>query len=242
MRTKPFPKIGAVVKTSEQHVNTMSFSDSVVDLSDRLKSKQPDLEILNKSVENLNVESKIEVETDTSIENNNDRVEESTESAEFGNDFEAFKNVAETKLGEFMENPEQFTEILLKFGDLIRTFFYPGIYSKIIFTSQEKIDCEVMLRNRAASLTKNEDYEFNKYELELWGKLQKLNSHKEKIPFTESEIKWLAKILSKRLANVPMAVMLEKYDWLLALLFIEGKRFLPVGQDRMASAFFSTMK
>lgn len=236
MRTTPFIKASSPVDEKTEIVNTISFENSVVDLSDRLKSKQ-------KPVEEAPTEEEPEVEpVETKEESEQEEPTADNSSAEFDEKgFEEFKDVASGKLGEFMDNPEQFTEILLKFGDLIRTFIYPSIYSKIIFNGQEKIDCEVMLKNRAKALMANEEYKFNNYEIELYAKVQKLNEHKSKIPFSETEIKWLAKILSKRLENVQMAVMLEKYDWVLALLFIEGKRFLPVGQDRVANLFFSNM-
>lgn len=241
MRKVPFAE--ALIQSNEK-VNTISFEKSVVDLSERLKSKQIDdvEEVVSSVTENNSVVWDVfdESEKDSNETVDSSSSDDSADSAEF-DDFNKFKEVAETKLGDFMDNPEQFTEILLKFGDLIRTFFYPGIYSKIIFNSQEKIDCEIMLRNRASAMSKNEEYEMNNYELELWGKVQKLNEHKAKIPFTESEIKWLAKIVSKRIESVGIAVMMEKYDWVLALLYIEGKRFLPVSQDRVANLFFSSM-
>lgn len=234
MRTTPFNSTAPVIEKTET-VNAITFDDSVVDLSDRLKSKQAPVEEIEKEDIPQDEVKTDEPETET-------QSTESTDSAEFDEKgFEQFKEVASGKLGEFMDNPEQFTEILLKFGDLIRSFVYPSIYSKIIFNGQEKIDCEVMLRNRAKALMANEKYDFNNYELELWSKVEKLNEHKSKIPFSETEIKWLAKILSKRLESVSMAVVLEKYDWVLALLFIEGKRFLPVGQDRVVNLFFSNM-
>jgi len=242
MRKKPFVKPLIDQSINENVVNTMSFEDSVVDLSERLKSKQIESIVAADDVKSGSeiIEEKVAQDSEGGKSELGEEGAD-VDGAEFETDFDKFKDVASGKLGEFMDNPEQFTEIVLKFGDLIRTFFYPSIYSRIIFNSQEKIDCEVMLRNRASALSKNEAYEFNNYELELWGKVQKLNDHKSKIPFTDTEVKWLAKILSKRLESVPLAVMLEKYDWVLALLYIEGKRFLPVGQDRVANMFFSNI-
>jgi hypothetical protein len=51
--------------------------------------------------------------------------------------------------------------------------------------------------------------------------------------FTESEVNLLAEILEDRVKELPIAQWIEKYDWLLVLLYIESKRFVPVIGIRM---------
>lgn len=139
--------------------------------------------------------------------------------------FEDFKEVAEEKLSQFVENPEELAVMLVRFGNVARTVFLPTVYERLLFPGQEAQD----VRSVAAKAISNEkenkapDTDFNNYEKRLYGKWQKRDVVMSQISYTEDEIKWLGSVLAKRIKDVGVAVWLEKYDWLLALLYLEFK-------------------
>jgi hypothetical protein len=152
--------------------------------------------------------------------------------AEFGDDFDKFKDNAGKKLEQFVENPEEFATMLIRFGNIGRMFFLPGIYEGIMFPKEERDDVRAMLEKRKEAEKQNLEPEFNKYELRLLDKWNKLEDAKLQLSYTEDEIKWLGKIIAKRIKDVTIAVWLEKYDWLIALAYLEFKHGQMIVQAR----------
>jgi hypothetical protein len=139
--------------------------------------------------------------------------------------FEDFKETATRKVEQFVQNPEELAIMLVRFGNVARTVFLPTLYTNLLFPGQEGQDVRGVAAKAIANEKDNKaaDTDFNNYEKRLYGKWQKRDEIMAQISYTEEEIKWLGSVLAKRIKDVGVAVWLEKYDWLLALLYLEFK-------------------
>jgi hypothetical protein len=214
--------------TDNNPVPVKGLDDSVVDLSD----------ILRKPVTGAPNPTVPDDEEPEEIEETKEPEQTSAETEakdEFNKaDFERFKEKTTKVLGDYVKDPKKVTKVMIKFGGMLRMLLYPFIYKLIIFDSaDERRDAEKVLKRIAEGKRTNTEVTLDPYDQELIEKWNDFKTQKNKIMFTESEVNLLAEILEDRVKELPIAQWIEKYDWLLVLLYIESKRFVPVIGIRM---------
>lgn len=154
--------------------------------------------------------------------------------------FEDTKQIVEKKLGEFVENPEEVAMMMVRYYNIGRTFILPTLYTKILFPGQELDDVKAVAE-KAIENEKKEGVKvtegFNPYEKRLYAKWQKRDTAMQNLSFSDEDIKWLAKILAKRVKDVGVAAWMEKYDWIIALGYLELKYAAPVIAVRVNDSF-----
>lgn len=151
-------------------------------------------------------------------------------------DFEKFKEKTGKVIGDYVKDPKKVTKVLVKVGGGLRMLLYPFIYKLIIFdTSDERRDCERILKRMADAKRQGitEPITLDPYEQELMGKWNDFKAQKKKIMFTDEEVNLITEVFEDKIKELPIGAWLEKYDWLLVLLYVESKRFVPVAGIRM---------
>jgi len=148
-----------------------------------------------------------------------------TGSATFEDGFEQFKETTGKKVSDFVENTEDFAKIIVRFGNAGRSILLPQLYERAMFTQPEKDALKGILEKSYANEKQNKpaDTDFNFFEKRVYDKWKKLETAKASISYTEEEVIWLAKIVAKRIKDMSVAVWLEKYDWVIAILYLEFK-------------------
>lgn len=192
---------------------------SVVDLKDILNSKPAAEEI--KPTPPPAPEATPGTETETTATTTTEQ--KPTGSATFEQGFDSFKETAGKKLAEFVENPEDFAKMMVKFGNMGRIILLPSLYTNLMFPAEERKDLSAMLKKRIEAEKQNKQPDFNNYEKRLLDKYTQLEKAKMQISYTEEEITWLAKIVAKRIKDVTVVAWMEKYDWAIALGYLEFK-------------------
>lgn len=212
-------------------VPVKDLNESVVDLTDLLKKPV--------NVPVPEAEQEQEQEQDETVEEKQPtdeaQTEATTEKPKFDKaDFDRFKEKTTKVLGDYVKDPKKVTKVMIKFGGMLRMLLYPFIYKLIIFdTADERKDCERLLKRMAEDKRKGTETSMDAYDQELIAKWNDFLSQKKKIMFSEDEVNLLTEILEERVKELPIAQWIEKYDWLLILLYIESKRFVPVVGIRM---------
>lgn len=201
-----------VQETATPTKNTSGF----VDLFSRVKKTESPTENREQKTENGNTET---AEPTTSNQ------QQATSSATFEDGYKNFTETAGKKVSDFVENPEDFAKIIVRFGNAGRSIILPGLYERAMFTQPEKDELQKILlksyTNEKAVPSKPADEGFNTFEKRVYAKWQKLEEAKQNIAYTETEVIWLAKIVAKRIKDMSVAVWLEKYDWIIAILYLE---------------------
>lgn len=147
----------------------------------------------------------------------------SSSSTTFEDGFNGFKETAGKKVSDFVENPEELAKMIVRFGNTARCIFLPNVYDRLMFTQGERDAIMGIVTKSEKNETENKspDDGFNNFEKRVYARWKKLREAKETITYTEGEIVWLAKIIAKRIKDMTVAVWMEKYDWLIALLYLE---------------------
>lgn len=211
------------------NVPVKDLNESVVDLTDLLKKP------VNVPVPEAEQEQEPDEQGEEPESTNEAQTEVTTEKTKFDKaDFDRFKEKTAKVLGDYVKDPKKVTKVMIKFGGMLRMLLYPFIYKLIIFDSaDERRDAEKVLKRIAEGKRTNTEVTLDPYDQELIEKWNDFKTQKSKIMFTESEVNLLAEILEDRVKELPIAQWIEKYDWLLVLLYIESKRFVPVIGIRM---------
>lgn len=146
--------------------------------------------------------------------------------SEFNQGFQDFKeNVVKKKLKDFAIKPEKLSAFLVRAGNGLRVFFLPWVYGKIAGLSEEEMkDALLAKKKRNDAEKENKEPDLTKYETRILGYLEKLEEANLSISYQEEEIQEFAKILSARIADVDIPEWMEKYDWLLFILYLEWIR------------------
>lgn len=153
--------------------------------------------------------------------------------------FEEFSKGAERTIETLLKDPKKFTNLCVTLFNMGRMFVYPWLYERILFESHERRDLQPLLKKVAQAKRDNAKLQLNPYEKELLARRDEFAERKKAIPYTEAEVQLLVSHLHEKLAQMPIAQMMEKYDWVLILLFLEGQRFAPVIGDKMKATFNS---
>lgn len=192
------------------------WKNSVVDLKDILNSK-PEPEAVKQPA------PAAEPTPGTGAETKETSQQTNPGSATFEAGFDNFKETAGKKLAEFVENPEDFAKMMVKFGNMGRIILLPSLYTNLMFPAEERKDLGAMLKKRIEAEKQNKQPDFNNYEKRLLDKYTQLEKAKMQISYTEEEITWLAKIVAKRIKDITIVAWMEKYDWAIALGYLEFK-------------------
>lgn len=127
-------------------------------------------------------------------------------------------------------DPENMASAAIGLFDFFRTLGYPWVNERLMFDVQERASLKEAKRVFREAMMANLEPELNNYQKHLLEREKELFEANLKIPFTDSEKKQLAGALAKHIKNIDWMAKLEKYDWVIMLLTIEGVRFYNVQQ------------
>lgn len=154
--------------------------------------------------------------------------------------FEEFEQQTEKKLKDFVENPEEVALMMARYYNIGRSFIAPMLYTKLIFPGRESEDVK-LVADKAIENEKKEGTAvtegFNPYEKRLFAKWQKREQLMPGTSFSEEDIKFLARSFAKYVGEMGVAVWMEKYSWLVALVFLELKYAAPFIALRVSDSF-----
>lgn len=169
-----------------------------------------------------------------------DQPNKSTVAPEFDEEkFKEFEKKAERTVESILKDPKKFTSLCVTLLDMGRMMVYPWIYERILFESHERREIVPLLKKVAQAKRESRAPVLNPYEKELLARREEFAERKKGIPYTEKEVELLVSHLHEKLAQMPIAQLMEKYDWVLILLFVEGSRFAPLIGDKMKAKFNS---
>lgn len=222
MRKTPFvlPEATPVIETVEKVVKEVKEQPETVDLLSRL-SIQPKLNTAPVDLPKFEFEEDKEQETskrEPGIENDSEKGEKVETSS-----FEDFKeNVVKKKFADWHIKPEKLSSWLIKTVNQLRVFFLPGVYAKISgFSDEELKDAieadrvrkEFERKGEAPLLTADQERILKYYD--------NLRDAQSNISYTQEEIDEFSKIIASRISTMDVPAWMEKYDWILFLLYVE---------------------
>ncbi|MCW5907318.1 MAG: hypothetical protein KIS94_05630 [Chitinophagales bacterium] len=153
--------------------------------------------------------------------------------------FDEFADAAQDKLEDFIENPEELSELVVELLNVGRIIWGPGLYEGLMFPGQERNDIREVVRKSIENEKQNKapNDGFNNYEKRLYEKWPLLQESIKNISFSDEEIKKMSKYLSRDIQRVGIAKWTSEHMWLLYWLFLEVKHAKSIISGRSADAF-----
>lgn len=214
MRKTPFKYSKPTVNTVEA-IEEEKETENTLDIAEILAERPKVIEDIQEEARNEE-EVKEEEQTETKI---TEEKEEAESEPEFEEEIKTVEKTAK------MFDPEGFAETIVEVANIGRNWIYPSIYEKIVFNQFEQKDLFDIQRKVNKAQKEDKEPELSNYEISLLNKNNELIKAKMKIDFSSTEKKLLSKKLSRHIAEINFMKKLEKYDWVLVLLAIEGMRF-----------------
>lgn len=167
--------------------------------------------------------------------------------ANLGEDFEKFKDKFREDGTKAIEDPKRAAATTLKFINFIRTIGYPFLMKWAIFEPAEKAELDKILAKvfeaqKASTQTNRAPFdkvisELSLFELNVYNKWVGFEAHKKNIAWTETEINFLVEVGHLKMQEVAFIKWLMQNEFAMAILFIEGRRIVPVVTARMGLGF-----
>lgn len=173
-----------------------------------------------------------------------DAAPETKGTATLQDDFKSFKQKLATEGEAAIKDPKRAAATTLKTLNFIRTVAYPFIMKWAVFEAQEKAALDgVLAKVFAAENSKTTEgrenviADFTVFERRVWDKWNGLEAHKKTIAWTPEEINFLVEVGHEKMMDMKFFRMLMGNEFLLGILFIEGRRIAPVVTARMGMGF-----
>lgn len=220
MRKTPFKYSKPTVNETVNTVETIEEeTENLLDISEILAERPKVIEDIERKLNEEKEKIKEEKQTAATIQISEEEKEEAETEPEFEEEIKTVEKTAK------MFDPEGFAETIVEVANIGRSWIYPSIYEKIVFNQFEQKDLFDIQRKVNKAQKEDKEPELSNYEISLLKKNEELVKAKMKIDFSGTEKKLLAKKLSRHIAEIDFIKRLEKYDWVLVLLAIEGMRF-----------------
>lgn len=159
-------------------------------------------------------------------------------------DFEKFKDKMRTEGETAIKDPKRAAATTLKFLNFIRTVAYPLVMKWAVFEPQEKAALQPLLdKVFAAEQSKTTEArdkvlsELTVFERRVWDKWTGLEKHKATIAWSQQEIDFLVDVGHEKMMDMQFFRWLMGNEFILGILFIEGRRIAPVVTARMGMGF-----
>lgn len=167
--------------------------------------------------------------------------------ANLGEDFEKFKEKFREDGTKAIEDPKRAAATTLKFINFIRTIGYPFLMKWAIFEPAEKAELDKILAKvfesqKQSTQTNRAPFdkvisELSLFELNVYNKWVGFEAHKKNISWTETEINFLVEVGHLKMQEIAFIKWLMQNEFAMAILFIEGRRIVPVVTARMGLGF-----
>jgi len=159
-------------------------------------------------------------------------------------DFAKFKEKLRTEGETAITDPKRAAATTLKFLNFIRTIAYPMLMKWGVFEAQEKAALQPLLdKVFAAEQSKTTEArdkvlsELTVFERRVWDKWTGLEKHKATIAWSQPEIDFLVEVGHEKMMDMQFFRWLMGNEFILGILFIEGRRIAPVVTARMGMGF-----
>jgi hypothetical protein len=221
MRSTPYSFAKTPTAVAEPKLNKVSYDSSIVrDLSEEIARP------IGK-----NTSTAAAPQTETTAEPKKETTgPKSTATIDEG--VKEMREKVEKQLEETIKDPKRASKNVLRFINMARFVLYPWIYKRIIFEGAELAAFDATIKKQADAGIQGKTIEFNDFEKKLLKKFDDYEILKKAVLWTPDEIDQINEVAYLKLAEIKFLRWLMGNEWALVILYIEGKRFMPVVGSR----------